>query len=150
MYLSHFLLIAATILALYELGQIWYIQVVIYPLFAQVGPAEYIAYHGFYASKIPMPVILPGFASFLLPLFLAFVRPEGAPAWLAYANAVCGLAGLIVTVALLIPRHKLLATGGKQAQTIEELVRFNWLRTTSVTGSAACCVLMTMAAFRPV
>ena len=37
-------------------GQIWFAQVVVYPLFTKVGEAEYVAYHKFYSSRIPLPV----------------------------------------------------------------------------------------------
>ena len=146
---AHSLLFAATLVALYVMGQIWYAQVVIYPLFAKVGTLEYIEYHGFYTRKIPLPVVGPGFASFLLPMTLIFLRPDTVPAWLAYANALCGLIGLIVTVALEIPRHGRLEKSGKNADVIRELILFNWPRTASVTGSAVFSVLMVLAAFRP-
>ena len=145
----HGLLFAATLVALYEMGQIWYAQIVVYPLFAKVGAPDYIEYHGFYTSKIPLPVIIPGFASFLLPMVLIFVRPDTVPAWSAYANALCGLIGLLVTVVLEIPRHGRLEKVGKQPQVIRELIRFNWPRTASVTGSAVFSAFMLLAAFRP-
>ncbi|HSX94663.1 MAG TPA: hypothetical protein VLG41_17180, partial [Hydrogenophaga sp.] len=69
----------------YSLGTIWFAQLVIYPLFAKVGSAEYIGYHGFYARRIPAPVIVPGFLSFILPVVVLFFRPDPVPAWLAQA-----------------------------------------------------------------
>ena len=48
-------------------GQIWLVQMVVYPLFAHVGAGEYVDYHRSYSRRIPLPVILPGFASFILP-----------------------------------------------------------------------------------
>ncbi len=52
-------------LVFWELGQIWLIQIVVYPVFAKVGAAQYVGYHSFYVQRIPAPVIVPGFASFL-------------------------------------------------------------------------------------
>ena len=95
----------------------------VYHLFAKVGAAEYIAYHRYYGSHIPLPVILPGFASFLLPLALVVVHPAPVPLWMALANVACGLVGLVVTVALEIPRHARLEQGGKQEAVIRELIR---------------------------
>src|SRR5918999_2234234 len=83
---SHWFLLLWTLVIWYVLGEIWFAQIVVSPLFAKVGEAEYIAYHKFYSSRIPLPVILPGFASFLLPVVLLFVRPEAVPQWLAVAN----------------------------------------------------------------
>jgi hypothetical protein len=146
---SHWFLLLWTLVIFYVLGEIWFAQIVVYPLFAKVGQDEYIAYHRFYSSRIPLPVILPGFASFLIPVALVFLRPESVPLWMVLANAACGLAGLVVTVALEIPRHARLEKGGKQEAVIRELILYNWPRTLSITGSALLTVMMLAAAFSP-
>jgi hypothetical protein len=144
---SFWLLIGSTLVTLYVFGQIWLVQLVVYPLFAQVGPAEYITYHRFYSSRIPLPVILPGFASFLLPVVLVFIRPAPVPLGLALANALCGIVGLLVTVALEIPRHSRLEQGGKQDGVIRELITYNWPRTLSISCSALLSLAMLFLTF---
>lgn len=144
---SFWLLISSTLVTLYVFGQIWLVQLVVYPLFARVGPAEYIAYHRFYSSRIPLPVILPGFASFLLPVVLVFIRPAPVPLSLAVANALCGIVGLLVTVALEIPRHSRLEQGGKQDGVIRELITYNWPRTLSISCSALLSLAMLFITF---
>lgn len=146
---SHGLLLFYTILICYNLGTIWFVQIVVYPLFAKVGPAEYVTYHRFYTSQIPLPVIIPGFSCFLVPIAIVFLRPESVPLGLALANAACGLLGLWVTVALEIPRHSRLEQGGKQPEVIQELIRYNWPRTLSISGSAIFTVAMLIMAFLP-
>ena len=146
---SHLFLLFWTAVIFYVLGEIWFAQIVVYPLFAKVGRDEYVAYHGFYSSRIPLPVILPGFASFLVPVALVFLRPESVPLSLALANAACGLVGLVVTVGLEIPRHARLEKGGKQETVIRELIRYNWPRTLSITVSAGLTLLMLTYAFVP-
>ncbi|MDQ3792386.1 MAG: hypothetical protein M3341_07050, partial [Actinomycetota bacterium] len=64
--LSHLFLLLCTVVIFYVLGEIWFVQIVVYPLFGKVGEDEYVAYHKFYSSRIPLPVVLPGFASFLV------------------------------------------------------------------------------------
>lgn len=91
------LLLSWTALTFWVLGQIWLVQVVVYPLFARVGEAEYVGYHRFYSRRIPMPVIVPGFASFLAPIALAYYGPA-VPTWMTVANVATGIAGLLVTV----------------------------------------------------
>jgi hypothetical protein len=125
MYFAHLFLLFWTVVIFYVLGVIWFAQIVVYPLFGKVGPDEYIAYHRFYSSRIPLPVVIPGFASFLLPIVLVFFRPDSVSLWIALANAACGLVGLFVTVALEIPRHARLEKGGKQEAVIRELIRYN-------------------------
>jgi hypothetical protein len=146
---AHWLLLVWTAVIFYVTGEIWFGQLVVYPLFAKVGAAEYIAYHRYYSSRIPLPVILPGFASFLLPLALVVVRPAPVPLWMALANVACGLVGLVVTVALEIPRHARLEQGGKQETVIRELIRYNWPRTLALSASASLTLLMLVAAFAP-
>jgi hypothetical protein len=146
---SHWFLFLWSVIIFYVLGEIWFVQFVVYPLFGKVGEDEYIAYHSFYSSRIPLPVILPGFASFLLPIALVFLRPESVPLWMALANVACGLAGLLVTVALEIPRHARLEKGGKQEAVIHELILYNWPRTLAITGSAFLTLLMLSVAFSP-
>jgi hypothetical protein len=146
---SHWFLLLWTVVILYVLGEIWFAQTVVYPLFAKVGEEEYVAYHKFYSSRIPLPVILPGFASFLVPIGLVFFEPESVPLWMYLANVGCGLVGLLVTVALEIPRHAKLEEGSKQETVIRELVLYNWPRTLSITGSAFLTVLMLTSAFSP-
>jgi hypothetical protein len=147
---AHWLLPAWTVLIFYVLGEIWFVQIVIYPLFGKVGPNEYIAYHKFYSSRIPLPVIVPGFLSFLAPVALVFLGPESVPLWMYLANVICGIVGLLVTVGLEIPRHARLEKGGKQEGVIRELVYYNWPRTLSITASAFLTLLMFLSAFQPV
>jgi len=147
---AHWLLPAWTVLIFYVLGEIWFVQIVVYPLFGKVGPNEYIAYHKFYSGRIPLPVIVPGFLSFLAPVALAFLGPESVPLWMYLANVICGIVGLLVTVALEIPRHARLEKGGKQEKVIRELVYYNWPRTLSITASAFLTLLMLLSAFQPV
>jgi hypothetical protein len=147
---AHWLLIVWTGIIFYVLGGIWFAQIVVYPLFGKVGAGEYVRYHRFYSSRIPLPVILPGFASFLVPVALVFFGPESVPAWMTFANAACGLVGLVVTVALEIPRHARLERDGKQEKVIRDLVRYNWPRTLSITASALLTLMMLPAAFSPV
>jgi hypothetical protein len=138
---SEFLLLLWAALVFWVLGQIWLVQIVVYPLFARVGAAEYVGYHSFYSRRIPAPVIVPGFASFLLPVPLALYGPV-VPFWMSAANITAGLAGLLVTGLLEIPRHARLEKGGKNAVTIAELIRYNWPRTLSISSQAVTTFLM--------
>ena len=119
MELSQLLLLLWAALVFWVLGQIWLVQIVVYPLFARVGEADYIRYHRFYSRRIPVPVIIPGFASFVLPIPLAMYGPA-VPAWMSAANIIAGIVGLLVTVLLEIPRHARLERAGKDGSVIAE------------------------------
>jgi hypothetical protein len=139
--MSNALLIGWALVSFWVLGQIWLAQVAVYPLFHRVGAAEYVAYHRFYAQRIPLPVIVPGFASFLLPVPLAWFGPA-LPAWMHAANIGLGLAGLLITVLLEIPRHARLEQHGKDTAVLAELIRYNWPRTACITMQAGVTVAM--------
>jgi hypothetical protein len=147
---SHWLLLFCTLLGFYNVAVTWLAQLVMYPLFAKVGAEDYVTYHTFYLHQIPRPVIVPGFANFLLPIALIFCRPPSVSLPIALANAACGLLSLVVTVALEIPRHDRLEKGGKQETVIRELIRYNWPRTFGIMGSAVLTLLMLIQAFSPI
>jgi hypothetical protein len=147
---SHWLLVAALVVQIYNVGTIWFVQIVVYPLFAKVGGAEYVTYHSDYTRRIPAVVIAPGFASFVLPVAVWWFLPDAVPLGLALVNIVMGLIGFLVTVGLEIPRHGRLERGGKQDGVIGELIRYNWPRTASITLSAAATLAMCFYAFTPV
>ena len=128
-------------LVFWATGQIWLAQRTVYPLFAKVGENGYVGYHSFYTRSIRLTVILPGFATFLLPLAMVFCIPAVSTA-LHVANIVVGMIGLIVTVGLEIPRHNKLERIGKNDRIIAELIRYNWPRTASITAQAAIAILM--------
>ena len=147
---SHWFLLLYATLAFYVLGITLLAQLVVYPLFAQVCLAEYVTYHKLYSSRILDPVILPGFACFLLPIALIFFHPEAVPLWITVANATCGLLALFVTVLLEIPRCYQLETKEKKMRVIQALIRYSWTRTVGIAGSACLSLAMLMLSFSPV
>lgn len=147
--LAHWLLVFCTGVVFYVTGGIWFAQVVVYPLFGKVGEGEYVAYHKFYSSRIPRPVIFPGFALMISTLALPFLAPDSVPAWMPLAILACAVVAMYVIVAFEIPRHARLEKGGKQEAVIRELVLYNWPRTLSITGSAILTLMMLAATFQP-
>lgn len=145
---SQFYLVLWSVLAFWGLGQIWLTQIVVYPLFAKAGESDYLTYHRYYTSRIPLVVILPGFAIFLLPFLLGYFGPQ-VPQWMTLANITCGMIGLAVTLILEIPRHNRLEKQ-RDENVIRELIAFNWPRTASITGQAAVTFAMLMHVFDPV
>jgi len=141
MQFEHVVLVAWAVLVFFVLGQIWFVQIVVYPLFARVGVAEYVDYHRFYGRRIPLVVIVPGFLTFLLPVPLALWGP-GVPTWMSATNIGAGLCGLVVTILFAIPRHARLERGGKDETTISELIRVNWVRTASITAQGVATFTM--------
>lgn len=72
--------------------------------------------------------------------------PSAASPRIAALNALCGTAGLVLTVTVLIPQHARLESRGKNERIIERLVRYNWARTASITASAVLTTIMLLRA----
>jgi hypothetical protein len=109
-------------------GLIWFVQIVAYPLFAQVGPAEFARYHAAHSSLITMVVG---------PLML--VELVAAIAWavdggadtsrpVAWAGLLLVLVAWGVTAFVSVPQHAVLGRGF-DVQAHATLVTTNWLRT---------------------
>jgi hypothetical protein len=123
------------------LGQIWLVQIVVYPLFAKVGERDYIDYHRFYSRHISLPVILPGFASFLPPVALAFFDPAraGLDDGRQHSGGNRRLSG---DGAARNPASRKAGKRGKNELIVAELIRFNWPRTALITLQAIVTMFM--------
>ncbi len=113
----------------YNNGVQAYIHLEAYPLFAFVGTQELPAYLKEYEKRLPLPLLLPYFATVLSTILLLVFRPaQLSLVWLIVV-LVLTLAVTVVTVVLATPVYNRY----KQAGTItsagmHELLRINVLR----------------------
>jgi hypothetical protein len=109
-------------------GLIWFVQVVAYPLFARVGPAEFTRYHEAHTFLITL-VVGPLMMVELLAA-LAWVAEPGELVSRPVALAGLGLVLLawLVTGLASVPQHAVLGSGF-DARAHALLVSTNWLRT---------------------
>jgi hypothetical protein len=118
--------LAELVVAAMLTGLIWTIQVVHYPLFAQVGREHFAAYEAAHTQTITLlvgPLMLAEVALGLAALFLA-------PSWLrAFAFGLVVVIWLS-TAFLQVPLHTRLSSGF-DADAQRALVATNWLRTAS-------------------
>ncbi|MCX6592212.1 MAG: hypothetical protein NTZ56_11865 [Acidobacteria bacterium] len=113
---------------LFMTGLIWLIQLVHYPLFAQVGRDEFVNYEDMHRRMIT-PVVGPVMLLELVTTMgLLVKRPETMPTWAAWTGF--GLAAVIwlSTALLQVPEHGVLSNGFNAAAH-QRLVSTNWLRT---------------------
>ncbi len=120
-------------------GLAWTVQVVVYPAFALVGPAEWGRYHARHTRAITRVVAVPWAAQGLSAAALLLDPPArgGLPA--AAGLALLALVGVLVTVVAAVPAHERLAGGYRGAQ-LRTLLRANLARAlvwTASTGTAA-------------
>ncbi len=132
-----FLLSLQLLTTLAMFGLIWFVQVVHYPLFLQVGPAQFPAYEAAHASRttyVVAPLMLLELAS-SLALLLPGWRPAAVGAFEAWAGALLVAVIWLSTALLQVPLHNQLQAG-YSAELIRRLVATNWIRTAAWTARA--------------
>ncbi len=113
---------------LYMAGVIWFVQIVHYPLFGEVGAPGFAAYSAAHTRLTGYAVGPPMLLEMASAIALLLFRPPEVPASMAWAGAAL-LALIWVSTALMqAPRHRKLASG-YNASTHKSLVATNWLRT---------------------
>lgn len=119
-------------------GLIWFVQVVHYPLFARVGPAEFGQYHHAHTFWTGTVVIAPMVIEALISVALLWQRPDYMSATIAWLGF--GAVGLIwlSTGLLQIPRHDVLSQG-YDTGVIHTLVLSNWVRTVAWSFRSGLC-----------
>lgn len=121
------ILLTQVFATLFMVGLIWFVQIVHYPLYANVGRErfpEYEALHNRLTSWVVGPTML-------VEMVTAVALLRSAPNGTA-SLAALGLGLLILiwiaTAALSVPAHAVL-TGGFSADAYHKLVSTNWIRT---------------------
>jgi hypothetical protein len=112
---------------LFMTGLIWCIQVVHYPLFANVGKENFPEYHSLHSMKITY-IVLPAMCAELFTGFLLLGENE-----FMNSNFSLILFGMILaiwasTFFLQVPIHGEIS-GGDKNELIQRLVNTNWIRT---------------------
>lgn len=122
------LLLVQTFCSLYMTGLIWVVQVVHYPMFANVAAADFVEYERIHQARISWIVGPPMLAELVTALLFFWHRPEGVPGWAPWA----GLALLVVvdgsTAVFFGPQHMRLSSGFDE-RLHRQLVDGNWIRT---------------------
>lgn len=121
------LLLTQSSATLFMVGLIWFVQIVHYPLYANVGREqfpEYEAHHNRLTTWVVGPVMLIELATAVAMLKYA-ANGSTSLAWLGV-----GLLTVIwlSTAALSVPAHDVLTTGFSEAA-YQKLVSTNWIRT---------------------
>lgn len=109
-------------------GLIWFVQLVHYPLFAQVGAAEFVGYEHQHTRRTTWSVALFMPAEAVTAAWLAFDVPPDVSTGLVWAGGALVLALWISTAAWQAPIHGRLSLGYDPVLQ-RRLVRSNWFRT---------------------
>ena len=117
----------------YSTAIAWQAQLVSYPLFRSVGPAEFPAYHLDYNDSILLVVVVPGFVTFLAGAAFWWARPHGVGRRRAAVVSLASLVSLLATVLWAIPQHDELDRSGQSSATIDSLLAANLVRSFALT-----------------
>jgi hypothetical protein len=122
------LLLITAAAAWFMTGLGWMVQVVHYPLFAQVGAEGWARYHADHSRRIT-PIVLPAMSVELGGAFLVLLtRPEDVSVLLAALAFAAALSTWVVTGLGAVPAHGRLAAGF-DADVHRRLLRADRLRT---------------------
>ncbi|MFK7933594.1 MAG: hypothetical protein AB8G22_08785 [Saprospiraceae bacterium] len=113
-------------------GLIWTIQLVHYPSFHYIDPAEFSAFHQHHTNSITLIVLPLMFAELGLSAYLAY---QYNFSWQYLLPLFIVLAIWASTFLISVPLHNQLATV-KNELLIKKLVDTNWIRTVLWTGKA--------------
>jgi uncharacterized membrane protein SirB2 len=130
------LLVAQFAASCFLAGLIWTIQVVHYPLMAQVGPERFAEYERLHSMRIT-PLVGPAMLIELgLTLLLLAHRPTAVAPWMTWTGAALVLVIWLTTFLISVPCHATLSQGF-DAIAHARLVDTNWIRTVAWTARAA-------------
>ena len=113
---------------LFMAGLIWFVQVVHYPLYSQVGTSDFANYEQMHKTVITWVVAPPMLMELATAVLLLWFRPVGLTA----LPCVIGLSlvgvNLLSTMFLQVPCHEILTQAFDPA-VHQKLVLTNWIRT---------------------
>lgn len=130
------LVLLLTAVTFYLVGLIWTIQVVHYPLFADVGTENYVRYQAGHQWRITTIVLPTMMAELALAGLLILARPPEFPLWAAIVGFALVLLIWAATFFLSVPQHSVLDRGF-DATAHRLLVDTNWVRTIAWTARGA-------------
>jgi hypothetical protein len=136
------LLVAQAVASGMMAGIIWFVQVVHYPLFADVRGLESSAYARENQRRTSLVVLPPMLVEAAAAGWLAVSPPPAIGRGAALAGLVLVALLWLSTLAVQMPLHGKLAADGHAAATVTALVRSNWPRTILWTARAVLAAWM--------
>jgi len=122
-------------------GLIWFVQIVHYPLFAQVGANFFPEYETAHNRLTTWVVGPPMLVESVTALVLLLYKPESIPPGQVWLGIVLLLVIWLSTALLQVPQHEIL-TRGFVADAHRFLVTSNWIRTVAWTIRGVLVLMM--------
>ena len=141
MSLADWLLTFTAALAWYQVGFVWLVQVVAWPLFGYVGVQQFEVYHQAWWRGIRYVLFIPSGLAGAGGLALLFVGPRGVPEWLFGLAFSFYVLVYIVTAVWFGPQQAQLTD--PRSPRLRTLTRTHWIRTALVSANALCLLAAT-------
>lgn len=122
------ILVACVASTLFMVGVTWFVQVVHYPLFAEVGPEVFDSFHEAHSRRTTWVVALPMLVELVSSLALLFSPPDGLEL-LAAIGAALAISVWVVTLAWAAPTHSAIGRDGPDHSLLARLNRASLVRT---------------------
>jgi hypothetical protein len=137
------LLLLVALLTLFNAGLQYYTTVSTYPLFSDLTPEAFVAYHEAYQRRLPAAIYIPYTLLMLATLLLLAVRPPSVePIWVLVLLILNGSI-MAVSLRFAAPIHARLDQHGKNPDDLRRLRRFNLPRLIAVSlSSVIVCGLL--------
>lgn len=120
-------LVACVAATLFMVGLTWFVQIVHYPLLAEIGPESFGDLHETHSRRTTWVVALPMLVELASSLVLAISPPEGLGT-LAVVGAVLAVSVWAVTLAWAAPTHSAIGRAGPDPALFARLDRASLVR----------------------
>jgi hypothetical protein len=134
------LILANLTLAAYCTGSMWTMQLMHYPLYANIGRAEFVNYIAGNNRRAVMPTIIPGVAIVIVSIATAITTSYAGAAAIVGAVASVGVAASSAKWQARI--HLNLRRDGYSSEQIAQLVATNWIRTILYTVALVAAIVV--------
>ena len=138
------ILLANAASTLFMVGLAWFVDIVHYPLFAEVGPDRFARYHDQHKRRT-LWVVLPAMSIELITSLVVTFDPPGDQYALAIAGAALAIGTWVLTGAAAVPAHEALGEG-PTAAALSRLRRADLLRALTWTAHGAVVLALLAAA----
>lgn len=122
------LLVACVAATLFMVGLSWFVQIVHYPLFTEVGSGSFASYHESHSVRTTWVVAAPMVVELISSLALAFDPPAGLEVP-ALTGALLAVSTWVVTAAWAAPAHSAIGRQGLTPALVRRLHRASLVRT---------------------
>lgn len=134
-------LVACVGATLFMVGLTWFVHVVHYPLFSEVGSESFSPYHDLHSIRTTWVVAVPMLVELVSSVVLAIDPPDGQGT-LALIGAALAVAIWGVTLAWAAPTHGSIGREGPTDALLNRLNRASWVRTWLWTAHGVVVLVM--------